>query len=78
LKEMKAMMRLRGVFEKLSNHDLEAVFSVLAAPRLVKKLSQTDFDFHASALLGSLGMPGLLRVARVVASAEVRSILLER
>lgn len=77
LKEMKTMLRLRGVFEKLSNPDLEGVFSVLATPRLVLKLSQTDFDFHASALLGALGMSGLLRVAKVVASAEVRSLLTE-
>ena len=78
LKEMKTMLRLRGVFEKLSNKDLEAVFSAMGTPKLVLKLSQTDFDFHGSALLGALGMPGLLRVARVVASAEVRSLLMER
>ncbi|MDG7010532.1 MAG: NAD(P)/FAD-dependent oxidoreductase [Nitrososphaerota archaeon] len=77
LKEMKTMLRLRGVFEKLSNKDLEAVFSAMGTPKLVLKLSQTDFDFHGSALLGALGMPGLLRVARVVASAEVRSLLME-
>jgi hypothetical protein len=41
------------------------------------KLSKSDFDFHASALLGALGITGLLRVAKVVASAEVRSILLQ-
>lgn len=77
LKEMKAMQRLRGVFENLSNSDLEGVFSALATPRLITRLSQTDFDFHASALLGSLGMSGILRVAKVVASAEVRALLLE-
>ena len=71
------MLRLRGIFEKLSNPDLEAVFSAMATPRLIMKLSQTDFDFHGSALLGALGMSGLLRVARVVASAEVRSLLTE-
>ena len=77
LREMKTMLRLRGVLEKLSNPDLEAVMKVLASPRLVRSLSGTDFDFHASALLGSLGIPGLLRVAKVVASAEVRSLLVE-
>jgi digeranylgeranylglycerophospholipid reductase len=77
LKEMKTMLRLRGVFEKLSNQDMEAVFSAMATPKVITKLSQTDFDFHASALLGVLGMSGLLRVARVVASAEVRSLLVE-
>jgi digeranylgeranylglycerophospholipid reductase len=77
LREMKTMSRLRGVLEKLSNPDLEGVFSALATPKLVMKLSQTDFDFHATALLGALGVPGLLKVARVVASAEVRSLLVE-
>ncbi len=77
MKEMKTMLRLRGVFEKLSNNDLDTVFSVLASSRAVRRMSQTDFDFHATALLGALGVPGLLKVARVVASAEARSLLLE-
>lgn len=77
LKEMKTMSRLRGVWEKLSNSDIEAVVSALATPRIVSKLSQSDFDFHATALLGVLGIQGLLRVAKVVASAEVRSLVLE-
>jgi len=77
LKEMKAMLRLRGVLEKLSNDDLDAIVKTMATPKLVQKLSQSDFDFHATALLGALGVPGLLRVARVVASAEVRSLLVE-
>ncbi len=77
LKEMRTMLRLRGVLEKLSNSDFEALVEALATPRLTARLSHTDFDFHASALLGVLGIPGLLRVARVVASAEVRSLLVE-
>ena len=77
LNEMKTMLRLRGVLEKLSNGDLEAVLATLASPKLVQKLSKTDFDFHGSALLGALGVRGLLRIARVVASAEVRSLLVE-
>jgi geranylgeranyl reductase family protein len=75
LKEMKSMLRLRGVFEKLSNADLNAIVSTASSPRLLSKLSKSDFDFHATALLGTLGVPGLLRIARVVASAEVRSLL---
>jgi geranylgeranyl reductase family protein len=76
-KEMRTMLRLRGVFEKLSNADLEALVRAMATPKLIMKLSQSDFDFHATALLGALGISGLLRVAKVVASAEVRSMLLE-
>ena len=75
LKEMKNMLRLRGVYEKLSNADLDALITALATPRLLAKLSGADFDFHASALLGALGVQGLLRVAKVVASADARSLL---
>ena len=75
LKEMKSMLRLRGIFEKLSNSDLDSVVAAVASPKLVTKLSQSDFDFHATALLASLGVGGLLRVARVVASAEAKSLL---
>jgi geranylgeranyl reductase family protein len=77
LKEMKTMLRLRGVLEKLSNADLEAVIATVASPKLLQKISATDFDFHGTAILGALGVPGLLRIARVVASAEVRSLLVE-
>ena len=75
LKEMKSMLRLRGVFGKLSNPDMDSVVSVVSAPKLLAKLSRSDFDFHASALLGALGVRGVLRLARVVASAEAKSLL---
>jgi digeranylgeranylglycerophospholipid reductase len=75
LKEMKSMLRLRGIFEKLSNSDLDSIVGAVAVPRLVSKLSQSDFDFHATALLSSLGVGGLLRIARVVASAEAKALL---
>ncbi len=74
-KEMSTMARVRGVFEKLSNRDMESVIEMLATPRVVARVSQSDFDFHASALLGALGLSGVLRMARVVGSAEVRSLI---
>jgi digeranylgeranylglycerophospholipid reductase len=77
LKEMKSMLRLRGVLEKLSNADMEALVKALAKPKFIHELSRTDFDFHATGLLGVLGVSGLLRIAKVVASAEVRSLLVE-
>ena len=77
LKEMKTMLRLRGVFRKLSNHDLDALVATVGTPKFARRLSQTDFDFHASALLGVLGIQGLLHIARVVASSEARSLLSE-
>ncbi len=77
LAEMRSMLRLRGVLEKLSNEDLDAIIATLSTPKLARKLSKSDFDFHATAILGALGIQGLLRVAKVVASAEVRSLLFE-
>ena len=77
LREMKTMLRLRGVLEKLSNADLEAMLGTLSTPKFLRKLSGTDFDFHGTAILGTLGVPGVLRIAKVVASAEVRSLLVE-
>ncbi|MGD0395564.1 MAG: NAD(P)/FAD-dependent oxidoreductase [Nitrososphaerales archaeon] len=77
LREMKTMMRLRGLFRKLSNSDLDAIIATMATPRILRRLSKADFDFHGSALLGVLGIQGLARVARVVASSEVRSLLSE-
>jgi geranylgeranyl reductase family protein len=75
-KEMKSMQRLRGVFEKLSNKELDALIGVFSAPRLLAKLSQSDFDFHGTALLGALGVRGLLQMAKVVASAEARALII--
>ena len=74
-KEMRTMLRLRGVFEKLTNSDLESLMEIVATPKVVLKLSQSDFDFHASALLGALGIQGVIRLARAVTSAEVRALL---
>jgi geranylgeranyl reductase family protein len=74
-KEMKSMLRLRRVFEKLSNADMDSMVRALSSPRLLAKLARSDFDFHASGLLGALGVTGVLRVARVVASAEAKSLL---
>lgn len=77
LKETKTMLKLRRVWEKLSNSDVERIFSALSRPSVLSKLSHSDFDFHATALLGILGLQGLLRIARAVASAEVRSLISE-
>ncbi|HME19243.1 MAG TPA: NAD(P)/FAD-dependent oxidoreductase [Nitrososphaerales archaeon] len=75
LKEMRSMLRLRGVFEKLSGPDMDSMVSVLSSPKTLAKLSRSDFDFHATALLGVLGVRGVLKLARVVASAEAKSLL---
>ena len=74
-KEMKAMVRLRGVFDRLSNREVDLLLSTLSSPTLLARLSRSDFDFHATALLSALGVVGLLTMARLVASAEVRQLL---
>lgn len=78
LKEMRGMLRLRGFYERLTNRDLEAVFSAVATPKVVSKLSRSDFDFHATAVLGAIGLGGLIRMASVVASSEARSLITGR
>jgi geranylgeranyl reductase family protein len=77
LPEMKTMLRLRKVLWRFSNPTLDALIATIATPGLALGLSKADFDFHASALLGVLGIEGLLRIAGVVASSEVRSLRVE-
>jgi digeranylgeranylglycerophospholipid reductase len=74
-KEMRSMLRLRGVFEKLSNKDLDGVVSAVSSPKFVSKLSSSDFDFHATAVLSALGVLGVVKLAGIVASAEARQLL---
>ncbi len=77
-KEMRAMMRLRGVFERLSNREVDLLISTLSSPKLLARLGKSDFDFHATAFLSALGVVGLFTLARLVASAEVRQLLSPR
>ncbi|TLY14633.1 MAG: hypothetical protein E6K84_01975 [Thaumarchaeota archaeon] len=77
-KEMKAMTRLRGVFERLSNREVDLLISTLSSPKLLARLGKSDFDFHATAFLSALGVVGLFTLARLVASAEVRQLLSPR
>jgi geranylgeranyl reductase family protein len=74
-KELQTMRRLRRVFEMLSNKDLDALVGTLSNPKLVAKLSASDFDFHATALLSAVGIVGLMRIARLVASSEAKQLL---
>ncbi len=75
LKEMRAMKKLRHVFEMLTNKDLDALVATLSKPKLVAKLSSSDFDFHATGLLSAVGIVGLMRIARLLASTEARQLL---
>jgi digeranylgeranylglycerophospholipid reductase len=77
-REMAAMLRLRRVFEALSNREIDSVVESISSSGLAGKLSETDFDFHATSLLGALGIGGVLRLAGVLASAEARSLLMGR
>lgn len=47
----------------------------LGSDRVRKKLASSDFDYHASSLLSALGVAGVLRMARVLVSAEARELI---
>jgi len=74
-KEMMAMKRLRRLFEQLSNAQLDSVVDALSAPKVAARLSQSDFDFHATGFIRALGVRGVLQLARIGASAEARALL---
>jgi geranylgeranyl reductase family protein len=74
-KEFQMMKRMRRVYENLSNDDIDAVLDALSSPKVLEKLSSSDFDFHASSVLGALGLRGLLKVAKAVAGAGVKELV---
>jgi digeranylgeranylglycerophospholipid reductase len=74
-KEMRNMKRLRGLFEQLSNAELESLVQMVSTPKTAKRLANSDFDYHATALLGVLGVGGILKLTKIVASAEARDLL---
>lgn len=76
--EMLTMKRLRGLFEQLSNRQLDSLVKVLAAPRVAARLSESDFDFHATGLVKALGVRGVLKLARIGVAAEARSLLVNQ
>jgi flavin-dependent dehydrogenase len=73
--EFRTMKRLRGIFEGLSNDDLERIVSLLSSKRVSERLASADFDFHATALLSAVGVKGTLQLAGVLISAEARQAL---
>ena len=74
-KEFAAMLRLRGLFERLSNEDADRMMRVFSESRLQERMASTDFDFHATALISALGVAGILRLAKVLVSVETRKLL---
>jgi geranylgeranyl reductase family protein len=73
--EFRTMRRLRRIFEGLSNKDMESIVATLSSKRISERLARTDFDFHATALLSTLGVRGTLQLAGVLFSAEARQAL---
>lgn len=78
LKEMKDMLRLRKVFEHLSSREADSLIEIVSAPKVLSELSRSDFDFHATSLLRVMGVRGMMKLARVVASAEARALLVRK
>ena len=74
-REYSLMLRLRRIFEKLTNRDLEKLIATLERPKVASKLAAGSFDFHASAALSALGVQGLLQLAGVLVSSEARQAL---
>jgi digeranylgeranylglycerophospholipid reductase len=74
-KEYRLMLRLRRIFENLSNRDLEKLIATLERPKVTSKLASGSFDFHASAALSALGVQGLLQLAGVLVSSEAKQAI---
>lgn len=74
-REFRLMARIRKVLEGLTNRELDSMVAQLGSDRVRKKLASSDFDYHASSLLSALGVAGVLRLARVLVSAEARELI---
>ncbi len=71
-KEYRLMIRLRHIYENLSNKDLDKLVATLERPKVAAKLASGSFDFHASAALSALGVKGVLQLAGVLVSSEAK------
>ena len=74
-KEYRLMVRLRHIYENLSNRDLEKLVGTLKRPKVAAKLASGSFDFHATSALSALGVRGLLQLAGVLASSEAKQAM---
>jgi digeranylgeranylglycerophospholipid reductase len=74
-RELRVMKRVRRLYENLTNRDLETIMTKLSDPRVTRKLSSSDFDFHASSFLSILGVRGALQLAGLLVSTEARQAL---
>lgn len=74
-REFRLMARIRKVLEGLTNRELDSMVAQLGSDRVRKKLASSDFDYHASSLLSALGVAGVLRLARIIVSAEARELI---
>lgn len=74
-REFRLMARIRKVLEGLTNRELDSMVAQLGSDRVRKRLASSDFDYHASSLLSALGVAGVLRLARVIVSAEARELI---
>lgn len=74
-KEYRLMLRLRRIYQNLSNKDLDKLVATLERPSVAEKLAAGSFDFHASAAISALGARGVLQLARVLVSSEARQAM---
>ncbi len=76
--EFRAMRRLRRLYEALSDSDVDKIVRTIGSKKVSERLSATDFDFHASALLSALGARVAIQLAGILLSAEAKQVLLSQ
>lgn len=74
-KEMAMMRRLRRIYESLANKEIDSLSSILSDKAIIRKLSSSDFDFHASSLLSALGLKGLIKLLGLITVTEVKELI---
>ncbi len=74
-KEFETTALARRIFQRLDNHALDKIFSLISKPEVQESLSKEgDFDFHSSILPRILGAKDTLKVIGTIASSELRRL----
>jgi digeranylgeranylglycerophospholipid reductase len=75
--EFEKQMQARKVLSKLDNNSLEKLMSVVVDSGVLEDISEKgDFDMHSISLAKALGLGNVLKIAGIVASSEIRELLL--
>ncbi|MCL4436912.1 MAG: NAD(P)/FAD-dependent oxidoreductase [Thaumarchaeota archaeon] len=67
--EFKTLLRLRRILDRLDNDQIDQMFKAVASSGILEKISlESDFDHHSMAILRSLGLKNVFKIASIVAS----------